>query len=262
MRVTLNPVLDMRTMEWVSNDGVYEYSGPILSCLGGASSGDKENLKSQRTFFDDLKTQTNETFNQSQTMLDQLNKGWQAITSQGINQYGYSSAEDALIRSSIENVGATNTANTVAAQQLREQQQTGGAEVAPTGAQQTLEEQARIEGGQSTAEQLTQEKLAGYATGRENYLAAAKGEQDVANTETGLAESQSKSAVSEAGNVNQAQQVVDTANQNSLLNKALGGVINAGLGLATGGVSTALGFGVKPPTAAPPVSSASAAASY
>jgi hypothetical protein len=44
--------------------------------------------------------------------------------------------------------------------------------------------------------------------------------------------------VGQGGNEIKSQQMVDTANQNSLLNKVLGGVVNAGLGLATGGVST------------------------
>jgi hypothetical protein len=29
MKITINPVLDMETLTWVSNDGTYEYSGPL-----------------------------------------------------------------------------------------------------------------------------------------------------------------------------------------------------------------------------------------
>jgi hypothetical protein len=30
MKVTINPTLDMETLQWVSNDGVYEYDGPVM----------------------------------------------------------------------------------------------------------------------------------------------------------------------------------------------------------------------------------------
>ena len=30
MKITINPVLDMETLQWISNDGVYEYDGPVM----------------------------------------------------------------------------------------------------------------------------------------------------------------------------------------------------------------------------------------
>ena len=30
MKITINPVLDMETLQWVANDGEYEYSGPVM----------------------------------------------------------------------------------------------------------------------------------------------------------------------------------------------------------------------------------------
>lgn len=35
MRITVNPVLDMETLEWVANDGVYDYTGPFVLFGGG-----------------------------------------------------------------------------------------------------------------------------------------------------------------------------------------------------------------------------------
>lgn len=49
MKITINPRLDMEALEFVSNDGVYEYDGPILEAKGSgyakANMGTANNLE-------------------------------------------------------------------------------------------------------------------------------------------------------------------------------------------------------------------------
>lgn len=54
MKITINPRLDMETLEWVFNDGVYDYDGPVMECKKGReimkqnSLADQEMAKSAR----------------------------------------------------------------------------------------------------------------------------------------------------------------------------------------------------------------------
>ena len=231
-------VMDMESLLWLPElEESSEYAGKWEYALGGASHGDNDVNSEQHQFFNELTQNTTTAFQGAQTDLDALNKAWGAISSQGINQYGYSSAEDRAITGAITNAGAQATENTVSAEQLNQQQAAGGANAGPSGASEALQTQAREVGAQNTATELGQEKIAGFETGRENYLAATQGEQEVAGTEAGLANSQASAAVGQGGNEIKAQQMVDTANQNSLLNKVLGGVVSGGLSLATNALS-------------------------
>ena len=232
-------VMDMESLLWLPElEEFSEYAGKWEYALGGASEGDNSVNSEQHQFFNELTQNTTTAFQGAQTDLDALNKAWGAISSQGINQYGYSSAEDRAITGAITNAGAQATENTVSAEQLNQQQAAGGANAGPSGASEALQTQAREVGAQNTATELGKEKIAGFEQGNQNYLNAMSGEQNVASEQGSLAGSMASSAVGQGGNEIKSQQMVDTANQNSLLNKVLGGVVNAGLGLATGGVST------------------------
>lgn len=49
MKITLNPVLDLESLEWVSNDGTYEYDGPVDQfCGGDALAPEKQQEASQQ----------------------------------------------------------------------------------------------------------------------------------------------------------------------------------------------------------------------
>ena len=232
-------VMDMESLLWLPElEESSEYTGKWEYALGGASEGDNSVNSEQHQFFNMLTQNTSEAFSGAEGDLDALNKSWQAISSQGINQYGYSSAEDKTIDSSILNAGAQATENTVSAEQLNQQQAAGGANAGPSGASEALQTQAREVGAQNTATELGQEKIAGFEQGNQNYLNAMSGEQNVASEQGSLAGSMASAGVGQGGNEIKSQQMVDTANQNSLLNKVLGGVVNAGLAVATGGAST------------------------
>jgi len=52
MKITINPVLDMETLQWIANDGVYEYCGPMVRyCWSGGDVGanDKQLMAANAT---------------------------------------------------------------------------------------------------------------------------------------------------------------------------------------------------------------------
>jgi len=52
MKITINPVLDMETLQWIANNGVYEYCGPIVRyCWSGGDVGanDKQLMAANAT---------------------------------------------------------------------------------------------------------------------------------------------------------------------------------------------------------------------
>lgn len=220
--ITINPILDMETLEWVSNDGIYFYDGPVVGFLGGASSAENANAKSEQEFMQTLQSEQQTQFANEQLAQQQVQKAWAPIVAGGAYQYGFSTAEDAQLQKNIEERGAQATENTENAALLREQQASGGANAGPAGATEALNAQIAATGAQSTATALGQEKELGYQTGRENFLAATEGETKVAElaNPTGYA----GEATGAAGAENQAQNIVDTANANSLTSKLLGGI--------------------------------------
>ena len=46
MKITINPSLDIETLRWVANDGVFEYFGPLI-LFGGPSAEAKANVLAQ-----------------------------------------------------------------------------------------------------------------------------------------------------------------------------------------------------------------------
>lgn len=63
MRITINPALDMETLCWVSNGGVYDYDGPLtLACSSGGQVAANDlalqdaNLAANTNFLNDAKT--------------------------------------------------------------------------------------------------------------------------------------------------------------------------------------------------------------
>jgi hypothetical protein len=228
--ITINPTLDMETLEWVSNDGVYLYDGPIVDFLGGASSGDNADAKSEREFMQTLQGEQQTQFANEQEAQQQVERAWAPIVAGGAYQYGFSTAEDARLQEDIITRGAEATTNTENAALLREQQESGGANAGPSGATEALNAQIAATGAQSTATALGQEKELGYETGRQNFETAVGGETQVA--ELANPSGYANAATGAAGVTNTAQSTVDAANANSLTSKLLGGVLGAAPGIA------------------------------
>lgn len=246
-KVITKCVLDLTSDKWIYEES-YLYSGPWEYAIGtlknmfsGASSQDQSAMTEDEQFQQMMQNETSTAFAGQQQAINTINQAMTPLVKGGAYQYGFSTAEDQAIQSQIENAGATATENTVAAQQLRDQQATGGAGGLPTGAQEAIEAQARETGAQKTAAQLGQEKELGYQVGRENFLAGTQAEEQVASLEnpTGLA-----NATTNAGDLSlKAIQNVDTANANSFTAKLLGGAISGGITALTGGLANVAGGG-------------------
>ena len=245
----------METLEVIERES-YDYDGPIayaaalampligagVSLIGGLfgqhgpSKAEKELAKSDLQFTQTLQNEQNTQFANNQEALNTLKTAWDPIAKGGAYQYGFSSPEDAALRSSIENAGATATTNTVAAEQLRQQQESGGADTMPSGSSAALETIARETGAQKTADTLAQEKLAGYAVGRENFAKASDAEAKIAELANPTAYADAAVNASKASL--SSQQNIDTQNANSMTSKLLGGIAGGFANLDTTGSST------------------------
>jgi hypothetical protein len=231
-------VIDMETLEVISREG-YDYIGPweyaigqVKQALTGSNPQTTANATEDEQFQQTLQNAYNTTFAGQQAALNTVNSAMAPIVAGGEYQYGYGTAENAAMQSEIENAGATATTNSIAAQQLREQQQAGGAGVLPSGAQAALESEARTTGAQSTAAALNQQEIGGYEVGRQNFQQAVGAEEQVAQLEnpTGVA-----GAASEAeGQAINAQNQVNQLQSNSLTGRLLGGGIGGAITSNTG----------------------------
>lgn len=202
--------------------------------MGGPSEQAKANEKAQTEFYNQLTQQQNTAFGEQQDLLNSIKAVSLPILQKGPNAYGFTPEEDALLRGGIESTGAQATTNAVNAQELRERQLGGGAQVLPSGAAATLELQARELGGQNTANQLTQERLAGYQAGQQRYsqaLAALSGNASLLNP-TSYAGAATGAGESATGAVKLAD-----SERSNLLSSILGGVVGAGTSFLTGGLS-------------------------
>lgn len=241
---------DLETGELIKHSG-YEYDlgqspklcismlptalGAGASLVGGLMSGSgvdpstaaaqKSDAQFQQTMANEQQTQ----FANEQDAQNQLKTAWDPIIKGGEYQQGFSTGENANLVSGIENTGATATTNTENAALLREQQASGGAQTMPTGASAAINAQVAETGAQKTAEQLNQEQEQNYATGRENFLNATKGEATIASLADPNAYAKSTNAAE--GNVLDANKVAAQEQAQGMGQKLLGGAITGGLGL-------------------------------
>lgn len=204
--------------------------GFFQDLMGGATPQDTGLATQSSQLFQTVADEQNTMFAQDAEALQTVQNAMTPVVNGGFYQYGFSTAEDQNLQNEIENAGATATENSVAAQQLRDQQVSGGANVLPTGAQEAGELAARELGSQQTASNLAQEKELGYQTGRQNFLSAAGAEEQVANLSNPIGFA---GAATNAGELNLgANKQVDQMNANSLTAKLLGGAITGGANAA------------------------------
>ena len=226
-------VTDWANSEW------HEYDGPIAECKGGASDAEKQSLANQTALFKTLSSDLSTTFGAQQSILNNLTAGWTPIFQAGINQYGFSPAEDSALRTQADTGVANNyqqarraTGETLAAVG-------GGNTFLPNGATAQLNAQnANAAAGQRSGENLgiTQ---AGYETGRQNYLAAANALSGVSAQENPLG------YAGAAGNANNsAFNMADTINKENQANSpwgSIGGILGGIAGSFLGPIGTAVG---------------------
>jgi hypothetical protein len=82
MKITINPALDMETLEWVANGGTYEYDGPLV--LFESTSGDaKANEAAQTAFYKSMTTEQATTFGEDQALFNEVQQQSLPILAKG-----------------------------------------------------------------------------------------------------------------------------------------------------------------------------------
>ncbi|MHB8501523.1 MAG: hypothetical protein ACYDHE_11335 [Candidatus Acidiferrales bacterium] len=235
MKITINPTLDMETLEWVSHDGTYEYFGP-LELFQGTSDSAKANEAAQTDFYKSMTQQQQTTFGEDQALFKQIQGITAPILAKGPMQYGFSPEMDALLQANIKDTGAKATANSVNATELAGKQARGGA-AAPAGSDEALRAVAETLGNQATATGLQNEKLSGFQAGHQMYgeaLGALTNEQSLLNP-TGYANATTGAGGAATGAIHLAD-----SERSNLLQSMLGAAVQGATGIATGELGTAM----------------------
>jgi hypothetical protein len=189
-RFVLNPVLDIETLTWVSNDGE-SWEEPRILCQG-PSEASKENESSQTAFYRAMTQEQESNYSEQQDLLQTVKSATLPTLAKGVNQYGFSPEEDAtfqslintgadtqeqeiaqqaaiqqastttqgqILQSQIRDEGAQQAENTINATELSELQKSNGVAL-PSGGNTQVEETARVLGAQQTAKNIAAEQLA------------------------------------------------------------------------------------------------------
>lgn len=137
-----------------------------------------------------LQGEQQSAFANNQAALSAVSSAWAPVLAGGSIPYGYSPGLDSLLKSNIVNQGATATTNAENASQLQQLQKSGGAPgAAAPGSQAAINAEIEAKGQQSTAQNLSNEKIAGYEQGETNLKDATSAELGVAGgqNDVGLA---------------------------------------------------------------------------
>ena len=132
-------------------------------------------------FYNTLVGQQQQAFGENQAALQALSKAWAPVLTSGSVPYGYSPALDSLLQANAIQTGTQAETNTMNAAALKEQQESGGANVMPSGANDAINAQITATGQQKIASGLQQEKIAGYEQGLSNLEGGTKAELGIAD---------------------------------------------------------------------------------
>lgn len=130
-------------------------------------------------FFDQLQSQQQTMFGENQTALDTLSKAWAPVLATGTVPYGYSAGLDSMLQANVLQTTSQATSNAENAEALQQKQQSGGANVAPTGANAAVNAEILAKGQQAQGTGLQQEKIAGYEQGLKNLEGGTQAENDI-----------------------------------------------------------------------------------
>ena len=134
-------------------------------------------------FFQQLNQDQQEAFAGSQQALDSISQAWQPILQGGAVPFGYTEQLDNLLQSQDINQGNAAITNSENAAALKEQQASGGANVAPTGAQAQINAAISDEGQSAINQALSGTQEAGYQQGLENLEGGTNAELGIASEE-------------------------------------------------------------------------------
>lgn len=201
-------------------------------------------------FYNTLQAEQGLAFQNNQAALAAVNKMWAPIMNGGSIPYGFSPGLDSLLQSNVISTGTQAETNAMNAEALRMKQESGGANVLPTGASEALNADITAKGQQSIASGLQNEKIAGYKQGVTNLEGATDAELGIAKGNDPNA--YAGSAVSAGDMAEKAGAEMFKENQeSSTFGKVMGGISSiAGAAQSIGGM--AAGFGIGMPLPLPP----------
>jgi hypothetical protein len=241
MFITTCATFLISTGELLSCEG-FDYDGPLDLACGGGPSASQQNLAAQQAAF--YQTMTNsyqQTFAGQQAILSNLKSAWAPILAAGPNQYGFSTAEDAALRSQATEGTAGTYAQASRAVNANLAAKGGNGFIPSGGAAQLDSEVAQAAANQQSSENLGITE-AGYAQGRANFSQASQVMGGVANTMnptgyiSGTNQAGSDAFSSATTNYNEAQ----AASPWNAVSGILGGALTTGLNAFTGGIGGSL----------------------
>jgi hypothetical protein len=227
MRITINPVLNMETLLWVSNDGVYDYDGPIVLCKGDPTAQAEEQQTMQ--FDQQLMQIFQSQYSTQQSQLKYLQNQMQPMIN---NPTGYSAAQLAALRTGATDTNAQQYQNAQAALNNQTSQASGGSKLTGVSGAVT-EADAALLNAKAQTDAASQEQIteANANLQQQNYWNAINALNGVAVEEN--PQSYASESNQSGGTVAGLSQAVTAANQSQLLG-ALGGMAS-GMGSALGG---------------------------
>jgi hypothetical protein len=225
MRIVINPVLDMETLLWVSNDGEYEYTGPVALFKGDSTAKDAEVQQNQ--FDSQLMNIFQQQYATQKSQLDYLTSKMQPMIN---NPTGYSDSDLTAMRTSATDTDSAAYQN--AQKSLNATMAANGDTAAlPSGVSGQLD-------AALTNQEAAQKSSDQNAITVQNANLKQSNYWNAINTLNGVSASQNplgyaSSATSGTNAVASVGNTVNAANQSQLLG-ALGGVAS-GVGSALGG---------------------------
>lgn len=185
MRIIKNPVLDMETLLWVSNDGAYEYSGPVMSFCSGSGEVQQESQalqNAQLAMTQTLNSNYETAFGEQQSVLAQQNARLNAIAA---NPMGLTQPQMAQARTAINENTATAAKQAMGSAAAFAAQH-GGADVG-SGAVGQIAGEIGSAAAQSKAGQLANLSNVNEATKQNNLWKALGGLSEVGSAYGGAA---------------------------------------------------------------------------
>lgn len=231
MKIYTKLVFDIETLALLDSEW-YEYEGPIAEAKG-ASPQETSIANLSSGLASTLASNYNTMFAGQTAILGSLNSGLEKVFQAGANQYGFSPAEDAALRTQATE-GTANTYN----QALTAVNQGFGAKGGGNspGVFSGPQSQAQTSLAASTAATQSAEQLgitqAGYNVGRQNYWSAAGalGNTAALYNPTGVANAASSTANNAFGMANTVNQQNEAASPWTAVAGILGGVAGAFIG--------------------------------
>jgi hypothetical protein len=199
-----------------------------------------QNATAQANFYTQLTANYNTDFGQFESVSQNLLKQLQPIVAAGPSQYGFSTAEDANLRSTATTADAAAVKNAQIAANQQITASNGGAKLMPTGAADQLKQEADVAGAQKLSSDEEGITAAGYTQGVQNYDTALGAEGSV----MGLMNPNNFAGAANQGG-SSANGAIEAATQ------ADDGWMSMIGGLAGGTASALTSWGLKPPAPGP-----------